>query len=69
LNLVERCFRELTPRQPRRLAVTSVAELEDAITRYIDQHNVAPTPFGWIASVRHILTKVNKAKQTLATLH
>ena len=69
LNLVERFFSELTQRRLRRLAVTSVAELTAAITRYIDQRNVAPTPFTWTASVRHILTQVNKAKQTLATLH
>lgn len=69
LNLVERFFSELTQRQLRRLAVTSVAELEAAITAYIDRRNLAPTPFVWTATVRHILAKVKKAKQTLATLH
>ena len=69
LNLVERFFSELTERQLRRLAVTSVGDLIDAITRYIDERNQNPKPFAWTASVRQILTKVNKAKQTLATLH
>jgi len=69
LNLVERFFSELTERQLRRLAVTSVPELIKAITRYIDARNQNPKPFTWTASVRQILTKVNKAKQTLATLH
>ena len=69
LNLVERFFAELTVRQLRRLAVTSVAELEAAILAYIDRRNPAPTPFVWTARVTHILAKVRKARATLATLH
>jgi len=69
LNLVERFFGELTERQIRRLAVTSVDELIAVITRYIDQRNKNPTPFVWTATVRQILTKVGKANKTLATLH
>ena len=69
LNLVERFFSELTTRQLRRLAVTSVAELEAAITAYIDRRNTDPKPFTWTASVRSILAKVKKANETLASLH
>ncbi len=69
LNLVERFFSELTERQIRRLAVTSVAQLIAAITAYIDHRNAHPTPFVWTATVRQILQKVRKAKATLATLH
>jgi transposase len=69
LNLVERFFSELTTRQLRRLAVTSVAELEAAIHRYIARRNAAPTPFVWTASVRSILAKVKKAHETLAPVH
>jgi transposase len=69
LNLVERFFSELTTRQLKRLAVTSVRELEAAISTYIDRRNVDPTPFMWTASVRTILAKVRKAKGTLASLH
>ena len=68
LNLVERFFSELTERQLRRLAVTSVGELTEHITRYIERRNQHPKPFVWTASVRQILTKVNKANKTLATL-
>ena len=68
LNLVERFFSELTERQLRRLAVTSVDELIQAITDYIACRNENPTPFTWTATVR-ILKKVNKANETLATLH
>jgi hypothetical protein len=69
LNLVERFFSELTTRQLRRLAVTSVRELEHAIQQYIAQRNTDPTPFTWTASVRSILAKVKKANETLASLH
>jgi len=69
LNLVERFFSELTTRQLRRLAVTSVRELEQAIREYIAQRNTDPTPFTWTASVRSILAKIKKANDTLASLH
>ena len=69
LNLVERFFSELSTRQLRRLAVTSVRELEAAIDTYIARRNAQPTPFTWTASVRKILAKVKKAKDTLDSLH
>ena len=69
LNLVERFFGELTQRQIRRLAVTSVDQLITTITQYIDRRNENPQPFVWTATVRQILKKVGKANATLATLH
>ena len=69
LNLVERFFAELTNRQLKRLAVTSVGQLIDTITRYIDRRNNDPKPFVWTASPKTIIAKVNKAKETLATQH
>ena len=69
LNLVERFFSEITERQIRRLAVTSVEQLITAITEYIDHRNQQPVPFVWTATVQQILKKVNKANKTLATLH
>lgn len=69
LNLIERFFGELTQRQIRRLAVTSVDELIAAIQRYIENRNRAPKPFVWTASVQQILDKVAKAKRTLESLH
>ncbi len=69
LNLVERFFGELTERQIRRLAVTSVEQLIAAITQYINRRNAQPTPFVWTATVKQILKKVGKANATLATLH
>jgi transposase len=69
LNLVERFFGELTERQIRRLAVTSVAQLITAITAYIDRRNEQPVPFVRTATVQQILKKVGKANAILATLH
>ena len=69
LNLVERFFSELTERQIRRLAVTSVEQLIAAITRYIDHHNANPTPFVRTVTAWQILTTVGKANNPLATLH
>jgi transposase len=69
LNQVERFFAELTTRQLKRLAVTSVAQLIEAITAYIEQRNREPRPFVWTASVQHILAKVNKANEILASQH
>ena len=58
---------ELSRRQLRRLAVNSVAELIAAITTCLDRRNEDPTPFVWTASVKSILAKVRKAKDTLAS--
>ena len=69
LNLVERFFSELTSRQLKRLAVTSVQELTAAIVTYIEQRNRSPKPFVWTASVKDILHKVDKAHRTLAQVH
>jgi transposase len=69
LNLVERFFSELTTRQLRRLAVTSVDDLEAAIHDYIARRNTDPQPFTWTAPVKSILAKVRKANDTLASLH
>jgi transposase len=69
LNLVERLFAELTERQIRRLAVTSVAELEAAIAEYLEERNRSPRPFTWTASVDDIISKVQRGNETLATLH
>jgi transposase len=67
LNLVERFFAELTTRQLKRLAVTSVGQLIAAITAYIEHRNREPKPFVWTASAEHILAKVNKANEILAS--
>lgn len=53
----------------RRSALGSVDQFIEAITQYIEHRNEHPTPFVWTAHVQQIPTKVNKASETLATLH
>lgn len=67
LNPVERFFAELTMRELKRLAVNSVAELIEAIRRYIDTRNKNPKPFIWTATVKSILEKVSRGNKTLAS--
>jgi transposase len=69
LNLVERFFSELTERQLRRLAVTSVPELEDAIHAYIRNRNHDPTPFVWTKSAKEIIRKIERGLRTLEAVH
>jgi transposase len=58
LNQVERFFAKLTQERLRRGVFRSLAELEQAITAYIDAHNKSPKPFRWTANADMILGKV-----------
>ncbi|WP_419161183.1 hypothetical protein [Candidatus Palauibacter sp.] len=49
--------------------MTSVKQLTDTTTAYIDDRNRDPAPFKWTAAVEDILAKVSRANATLATLH
>jgi transposase len=69
VNLVERWFKEITDKRIRRGSFANVAELIDAITKYIEGHNSDPKPFVWSAPVGRILSKIAKCKEALGTLH
>jgi transposase len=69
LNLVERCFREITHKRIRRGVFRSVPELIAAIEDYMSNHNQNPHVFVWTASVEGILTKIAKCKEALDALH
>jgi len=58
LNAVEGFFSALTRRRLRRGVFRSVADLEDAITRYIRDHNRSAKPFVWTASAKSIFDKL-----------
>ena len=58
LNQVERFFALLTEGQIRRGAHRSTAELEAAITAYIDARNADPKPFRWTKSADDILAAI-----------
>ena len=68
LNMVERFFRDLTVNRVRRGVFHSVAELQDAIDAYIQQHNEKPKPFIWTAKANDILEKVKRGRATLNKL-
>jgi transposase len=69
LNLVERFFRDITEERIRRGVFHSVGDLEQAIMDYLDHRNANPKPYRWTATPDDILAKVNKAKDSLRTLH
>jgi transposase len=66
LNQVERFFAQITQRRIRRGVFRSVAELEAAITSYLQTHNRQPRPFVWTKSAELILNKVRKLAERLA---
>lgn len=65
LNLIERWFRDLTQRRLKRGVFRSVAELQQAIQNYVEQHNSNPQPFVWTKSANQILEKVRRARAAL----
>jgi transposase len=69
LNLVERWFRELTDKRIRRGSFTSVPQLIQAITDYLNNHNQNPRIFVWSAPVERIMGKIAKCKEALDSLH
>jgi len=60
LNLVERFFAALTERRLRRGSFRSTVELEQAIGRYLDQHNEKPKPIRWTKSADEIITSIGR---------
>jgi transposase len=66
LNMVERFFRDISEKRIRRDSFTSVTELEQAISQYIEHHNSNPKPFIWTAQADDVLAKVTRAKEALA---
>ena len=60
INAVEGFFSILTRRRLKRGVFKSVAELEDAIRRYIRAHNNTSKPFVWTKSARTILDSIQR---------
>lgn len=65
LNLVERWFGELTSKAVRRGSFASVADLEIAISQFLEAWNDDPRPFVWTATLDSILAKLDGCRQTL----
>jgi transposase len=60
INLVERFFALITDRAIRRGSFQSVAELEAAISAYIDAANTEPKPFIWTKTADNILASIQR---------
>jgi transposase len=60
LNAVENFFSAITRRRIRRGVFKSVADLEDAIKRYIADHNRKAKPFVWTKTADEIFEKLNR---------
>jgi transposase len=69
LNMIERCFGQITEKRIRRGVFPSVPTLIGAINDYIQSHNLKPKPFVWTATVEAILKKVKLANEVLDTPH
>jgi transposase len=59
LNAVENFFSAITRRRIRRGVFKSVADLEDAIKRYIADHNRHAKPFTWTKTADDIFEQLN----------
>jgi transposase len=66
LNLVERWFKHLTDRRLRRGVFTSVPDLIEAITTWVEHGNTDPKPFTWHAKAEDIIAKVRRGRATLS---
>lgn len=58
INAVEGFFSAITRRRIRRGVFKSVPDLQDAITRYIRDHNKTAKPFAWAQPADRILGKL-----------
>ena len=65
LNAVEGFFATLTKRRLKRGAFRSVADLQAAINRFLDDHNAQSKPFQWVADPDQIIAAVRRGHQAL----
>ena len=57
LNAVETFFSKLTRRRLRRGSFPSLVSLQEAINRFVEEHNREPKPFVWTADPDRIVEK------------
>ena len=63
LNAVEGFFATSSKRRLRRGSFSSLVDLQAAINRYLDEHNIDPKPFVWTAEPEVIIEKVRRGYQ------
>lgn len=59
---------KLTKRRLKRGALRSIAELQAAINRFIDETNHNPRPFAWTADPDRIIAAVKRGHQVLDSI-
>src|SRR3977135_1098686 len=69
LNAVEGFFAKLTRRRLKRGVFQSVADLQVAINRFVEETNSNPKPFVWTADPKRVLAAVKRGKEKLESIH
>jgi len=69
LNAVEGFFATLTKRRLKRGVFRSVADLQAAINRFLDDHNANSKPFEWIAEPDKTIATVRRGHQMLDSIY
>jgi transposase len=69
LNAVEGFFAILTKRRLKRGVFRSVADLQAAINRFLEDHNAHSKPFQWTADPDKIIAAVKRGHQVLDSIH
>jgi transposase len=69
LNAVEGFFAKLTRRRLKRGVFCSVVDLQAAINRFLEEHNLEPKPFTWTADPDKIIAAVRRGHQVLDSIH
>ncbi len=69
LNAVEGFFAKLTKRRLKRGVFRSIADLQAAINRFLDEHNAESKPFTWTADPDKIIAAVRRGHQALDSIH
>jgi transposase len=69
LDAVEGFFAKLTRRRLKRGVFRSVADLQAAINRFVEETNSDPKPFVWTADAKRVLAAVKRGKEKLESIH
>jgi len=69
LNAVEGFFATLTKRRLKRGVFRSVADLQETINRFLDDHNARCKPFQRVADPDKIIAAVRRGHQVLDSIH
>src|ERR1700723_133437 len=69
LNAVEGFFATLTKRRLKRGVFRSIADLQAAINRFLEEHNQKSQPFTWTADPDEIIAAVRRGHQALDSIH